>query len=373
MKVLHIFNEIKFSGAEVMYRDAAKQFQNSGVEIHALSSGVRRGDFSSNFENEGIIVAHKSYTDSFVLSKTGISFYKFLFKYIKNNKIDVLHIHRSSVYFAAVIGTVLGIPTLKTQHNVFINRKSTRFIAIIRRALTRVFFNTIYHTIGQSVHDNELNQFKNPSTRINNWYNHKKFFTATTDEKKEVRQQLNLLENSFVVISVGGCSTVKNHHDIIKALSILKTKIDITYLHLGKGKTEEDEIELAKELGVYDRCVFVGNTDKVREYLIASDVYLMPSKFEGLSISCLETMGCGIPVVLYNVMGLKDMIDFKTQDNGFLIEASHKELAKKILEYYNSEELRNKKAKNALKNVKKNFFIEKNVDEMISLYRKILA
>jgi len=370
MKVLHIFNEIKFSGAELMYSDAASYIQEKNVEMYALSSGKALGDFAANFDERKIQTVHKPYTNKFVLSKTGISFYLFLYQYLKQQKIDVIHIHRSSIYFATVIGWLLKIPSIKSQHNVFVNRKITRPLAILRRAMIRKFFKTTFHTIGESVYQNELQKFKNPSIKINNWYNPERFYPASIEERKKARAKLNISEEKWVMISIGGCSTVKNHHDILHALASIKEQISFTYLHLGKGKTECDEQVLAKKLGIEKDCVFVGNTEQVREYLIASDVYLMPSKFEGLGNACIEAMACEIPVILYNVFGLKDLVDYKTQDNGFLIDTDYHILAEKIKTYYLDNSLRQTKSKNAFEHVKSNYNLYKNVNSMIALYQK---
>lgn len=94
----------------------------------------------------------------------------------------------------------------------------------------------------------------------------------------------------------------------------------------------------------------------------------MPSKFEGLGNSCLEAMATGIPVILYNVVGLKDLI--KNDDNGFLIKPQTKELANKILAYASNEEVARKKAENALSFVKQNFDLKTNVDLLLELYVK---
>tara|TARA_R110000868_G_scaffold20682_3_gene87180 strand:- start:1778 stop:2890 length:1113 start_codon:yes stop_codon:yes gene_type:complete len=366
MKVLHLFNEINFSGAELMYSDAAEYLQENGIEIYALSTGDNFGNFVAKFRERGIFVAHKPYQAKIVLSFSGISFYWFLFKFLNKNKIDVLHIHRSNIYFAGIIAFLKGIPCIKTQHSVFYNKKITLSIAISRRMILRKFFNVKFHTIGESVYSHELNYYKNPTIKINNWFNPMRFYEPTGKEKANARDLLNITKNTFVIISVGGCSYIKNHHDILRAIAKLKNELDVLYLHLGQGVTECEEKELAKELGVENNVRFIGNKENVREYLIASDVYVMTSKGEGLSISCLEVMACKVPVILYNVMGLKDMI--KENDNGFLIESNPMALADKIVLYANSELIRIEKSTSALAYVKANHDIYKNVNSILDLY-----
>ncbi|ASO07970.1 glycosyltransferase family 4 protein [Arenibacter algicola] len=368
MKVLHVFDEINFSGAELMYSDAASYIQKKGIKLFALSTGVKFGNFISNFEAKDIDIIHKTYKGKFVLSYSGISFYWFLFKFLKKNKIEVLHIHRDDIYFASIIGFLLNVRCVKTQHSIFHNRRITRPIAIMRRAIVRLFFNVNFHSIGESVYMNELNYYKNPTTKINNWYNPERFYEFTESEKTEIRKQLNIPNNTFVIISVGGCAHIKNHHDALKSTAILKEKLNILYLHLGKGKTECEEKQLAKSLDIEKIVRFVGNKENVRDYLIASDVFVMPSKFEGLGNSCLEAMACRVPTVLYNVVGLKDLIT--NNDNGFLVESNPKDLADKIILYADNPQLRMEKSTNALAFVIKNHGMYSNVDLMLALYRK---
>src|SRR5690606_17585154 len=266
MKVLHVFNEINFSGAELMYSDAASYIQKKGIELYALSTGKEFGNFISNFKAKGIAIVHKPYKGRFVLTLSGLSFYWFLYKYLTNNKIDVLHIHRDDIYFASIIAFLLNVRCVKTQHSIFHNRRMTRPIAIIRRAIVRLFFKVNFHSIGESVYQNELNYYKNPSTKINNWYNPDRFFEFTQSEKIKIRNQLIIPHEVFVIISVGGCAYIKNHHDALKATAIVKDKLNILYLHLGKGKTECEEQQLAKDLGIEEIVRFVGNKENVRDY-----------------------------------------------------------------------------------------------------------
>ena len=119
-------------------------------------------------------------------------------------------------------------------------------------------------------------------------------------------------------------------------------------------------------MGLEENIRFLGNQVNVRDYLIASDIYIMPSKFEGLSISCIEAMACGLPSILYNSPGLRDMIT--NDDNGFLIEPDYNLLADKIIQFQQNPALIMEKGNNANKHVLLHYFLSKNVDEIIKLY-----
>ncbi|MDP5230065.1 MAG: glycosyltransferase family 4 protein [Cellulophaga sp.] len=369
MRVLHIFNELKFSGAEIMYVNAAPFFQKHGIEMIALSTGEKIGDFLPQFKAENIEVHYMKLlineANPFVL----IRYFREFYQFVKCNNIDVIHIHRSKhFWFFSLIGYLTGKRIIRTVHNVFKNRKVTWLKAYLERMTARKIFKVTYQSIGKSVYDNELYYYKNNSTIVNNWYDDKRFYKQSSDfERDEIKNKLKLKDTNYIVISTGGCSHVKNHHDIIRALAIVNKKIDCTYVHLGEGVTTNEEITLAKQLGVNSKILFLGNKLNVRDYLIASDLYLMPSRFEGLGNAAIEAMACRKPSILYDVVGLKDLIN--NNNNGFLISESHLELADKILYLYHNKEISFKMASNAEKFVKETFTIEKGVNGILTLYK----
>jgi len=370
MKVLHVFNEIKYSGAEIMYADAAPLFQENGVEMIALSTGQRIGEFLDQFESANIKVYHRPLINGLRNPIKLFIYFKGIFDFVKIEEMDVIHIHRDSYYwFFSLVGFLNGIRTIRTVHNVFKNRKITWVKAVLERFIARKIFGLIFQTIGDSVYLNERNYYKNPSIKINNWYNTDKFFPATTErEKNQLRAKLNISTDALVVISTGGCSHVKNHHDIIKAVQEVNKITNCIFLHLGTGVTENEEVSLTEELGISNKIRFLGNQTNVREYLIAADIYIMSSRFEGLSIASIEAMACGLPSVLYNVPGLRDLIT--DDDNGALIKPDYQVLSEKILFFYNSPYIRNQRGENARKFVGENFNMNKSVKSIIDLYNR---
>ena len=54
----------------------------------------------------------------------------------------------------------------------------------------------------------------------------------------------------------------------------------------------------AKELGVYDKVIFVGNVTNVQDYLSAMDIFVFPSLYEGLPLSILEVQANGLPCII---------------------------------------------------------------------------
>ena len=369
MRVLHIFYEIKYSGAEIMYANAAELFQQQGVEMLALNTANNLGDFTPKFVSAGIQVYHKSLSNNTKSPIKVIRFFKWLYRFIKDKEIKVIHIHRNPFYLGfAMVGFLAGCRVIRTVHNVIQYKKMMWPKALTERFIASHIFKVIFQTIGQSVDEHEHSYFLNQSTLINNWYDNKRFYPSDSiHEKNKIKENLALPADSFVIISTGGCTHVKNHHDIIRALKIINVSTPCIYLHLGSGPTEQEELDLATSLNINDQIFFLKNKDNVRDYLIASDVYIMSSTHEGLSIAAIEAMATGIPSILYNSPGLRDLI--KNDDNGFLIEPTYHEIASKVLLYKNSELLRQSKRAQALNYVTQNYSMLSGAKQISDLYK----
>ena len=191
-----------------------------------------------------------------------------------------------------------------------------------------------------------METFHNRTTLVYNWYGKNRFWPAAKGEKESVRKSLGISSKALVVISVGGCSHIKRHYEIIKALPlILKYFPNTVYLHLGEGNTLSEEKKLAEELGVSSNIRFEGNQTDVRKYLIASDIYVMTSKCEGISLTTMEALGCNIPAVLYDVKGLHTFCECAK-----MIPENHDTLANAVVELFQNEE-----KKSELKNTGMNF------------------
>lgn len=369
IRVIHILYELKFSGAEIMYVDAASLFQAKGCELSVVATAEQLGDFAPNFEKAGYTIYHKSYPSLRKYFKRIVYFVRFI-QFLRNGKFDVVHIHSSSAMWGmAFCAWIAGKRSVYTFHNVFSTHFYSYAYHFLLRWSAKNIFRCRFQSISDSVYQNELKYFRNRTICIYNWYGDSRFFPAEASEKLVIRDMLNIPANALVLVSVGGCSPIKRHSDVIRALAIIIEKYsNCIYLHLGKGVSEASEIALAEELKVMDHIRFCGNQTDVRKFLIAADIYLMPSRFEGISITTIEAMACLIPTILYDVPGLRDFN--KNGENSILIPENYKLLAEKALYLNEKPEVAIGMALRAKEFVDSNFNIEKNVNLIFNLYNK---
>ena len=367
MRVLHVFHELKYSGAEIMYVDAAPVFNSLGCDLSVVATATNLGEFAPKFEEAGYTVYHKTIPNKKSILNRVRYYIKFI-KFIKSKRFDLVHNHSSATYWGmALCAKLAGVKCVYTFHNVFSTSWYSRWYHIWLRWSAKKLFNCTFQTISNSVYHNECSTFFNNTTLINNWYGSNRFYPANEGEKKAIRKEMDIDENALVLISVGGCSHIKRHSDIIKALPLIIEKYSNTiYLHLGEGDVLCEEEELAMELGVNKNIRFLGNQNNVRHFLIASDIYLMPSKFEGLPITTIENMGCAIPSILYDVPGLRDFN--KESETAILIEEDVNVLAKQVILLHSDKSKQHQIIMNATQNVNILYNIKKNALDIFNLY-----
>ena len=96
MKVIHFLNELKFSGAEVMYVDAAPVFQKLGCELTVVNTAANMGEYAPSFKEAGYTVLHKPIPHSLAAQW---KMRKDLLKLLKDGGYDAVHIHRSDLHW----------------------------------------------------------------------------------------------------------------------------------------------------------------------------------------------------------------------------------------------------------------------------------
>ena len=362
-----MLHELKFSGAEIMYVDAAPVFQAKGCELTVVAGAPSLGEYAPYFKRAGYKVLHKPFPRlKNYLAR--LKYYRQFVKFLKEESFDVVHIHsHGSMWGMSMCAWIAGKRSVYTFHNVFPTSWYSYFYHCLKRWSAKNIFKCKFQTISDSVHDHELKLYGNKTTKLYNWYGSNRFFPAKMNEKHELRKELGIPDDTLVLISIGGCSDIKRHHHIIRAIPhIVSQQPNVLYLHLGSGDIEEEEKNLADKLGVGKYVRFCSNQQDVRKYLVASDIYLMPSKFEGISITTIEAMACNIPAILYDVPGLRDFN--KKGENSILIPSDYKLLAEKTLYLHKHPEVALEMIENARNMVHEYYDMEKNATKIYDLY-----
>ena len=340
-RVLHVLNQFEHSGAEINLLQSAQEWQRHGFSLDLLATGPNIGPLSKSLTAQGYRTFHIPLRSKRRFAPRADFITRFM-SLCRANKYDVLHIHTESAYYLfALLGKLAGIPrVVRTVHNTFTFKGPMRQRKILERAACRSFLGLRSGLISSSVEDCEWKDLRNPGVRIDNWFDTNHFRPATESERIACRKELGCRDDEFVITSVGNCAPAKNHPEFLRALSLLGSEVNFLYLHVGSEPEGGKERQMATELGIAHRVRFVGRQPDPKRYLWASDAFAMPSLWEGFSIAALEAMGTGVPLLLTNVNGLRDLASAAKWVE--LVEPDARSIADGILRLFHSpaEEIR---------------------------------
>lgn len=301
--VLNVLGELRPSGAEVMLLEAVPVMRAVGVEPVVVSIGEAVGDYAVEFRSLGVPVYHVPFGRS-------VSFAIRLLRLFIALRADVAHVHTERANAAiCTMARFVGMRVVRTIHSVFTYRAGLRLCRTWERKALRLI-GVRHISVSRAVQENEVLRLHNPTTLIGNWIGDQ-YRPPTSAERRAVRAGLGLSSRHYVVVSVGGCSSVKNHQAILHALPSLARALqdEVVYVHVGTGSDEQQEREIAAELEGSPDVRFVGSVRDVRGFLWAADVFCMPSMYEGLGMSALEAAACGTPMVLSDTGGLRNVYE----------------------------------------------------------------
>lgn len=134
--------------------------------------------------------------------------------------------------------------------------------------------------------------------------------------RKRVREEIGIDNETFICGHVGTFSTPKNHKFLLKVFKKMKGKrADIKLLLVGDGYLHDAIVQMIEENGLRDDVIMTGSVSNVNDYMMAMDVLVFPSLFEGLPVTIVEAQAAGLPSVISDVItkdvSLSDIVTYK--------------------------------------------------------------
>ena len=124
-------------------------------------------------------------------------------------------------------------------------------------------------------------------------------------DRTEKRRELGVPNGAILLLSVGELNKNKNHETVIRAIA----DMDVHYIIAGRGDLEDQLRLTIEDLGLTNRVKLLGYRKDIVELCKTADVFVFPSFREGLSVSVMEAMGSGLPIVCSRIRGNTDLID----------------------------------------------------------------
>ena len=303
LKILHILNELRFSGAETMLECAAPCFRAAGHDPHILATGAAIGPFAPALERAGYRLHHIPFAKS-------VAFFRAVRRLIAAERYDLVHIHCERAY---PIYALLAAPTsrvVRSTHHLFGFTGGLRLRKTLERAFCRRVLGVTEINGSLAVHRNEIARFFAGGPLCWAWYNEAAFVPPTADQRAEARRRLGCAAGEVLLVSLGSNTSYKNYGLILDALARLDPALGVRYTHVGDQGPGEPLSRAAAERGLSGVTRFPGRVENALDYLWAADCCVMPSTEEGFGIAAVEAMAAGLPAILSNRPSLTDFAAF---------------------------------------------------------------
>jgi len=197
-------------------------------------------------------------------------------------------------------------------------------------------------------------------------------FKPSNKQKELLRKKLNISNNDIVFLFVGRLKKDKGIFELVKAFkSVSKNNINTTLLIVGPDEDNlVDKLTDILDLSVeYTRFIDFTKTPEI--YMMASDVFVIPSYREGFGSVVIEAGACGVPSIGSDIYGLSDSI--KDGETGLLIPVkSKKDLEGAMIKLLENDNIRIKMGSMALKHAQDNFSQDMMTLLLIDFYKSII-
>jgi len=201
------------------------------------------------------------------------------------------------------------------------------------------------------------------------------------EERLSLRRELGL-DSSPIVVCVGGVTPRKGISTLISSWGNILKKVPSAQLLLIGSTTKNNmyknhHAELLRQINIMghsDTIKFLGEKENVASYLQAADVFVFPTRNEGMPNALLEAMASGLPVVSSLLPGITDSV-LMDGDNGYLVEDldDHQRFSECVVHILVNKEVSSNFSRQALNYVQTNHSIERIAGDYISYYETLMC
>ncbi|MBW1618954.1 MULTISPECIES: glycosyltransferase family 4 protein [Empedobacter] len=289
---------------------------------------------------------------------------------VKNQNIDVLHVHDSSALSASILAKILSCRDVRI---IYSRKRNNR---IKNNFFSKLKYDNKYveeivcvsKAVEQIYHD--VNVSPNKLVTIYDAIDVQKFSNQIS--KNIIHKELNLSNETKIVGNICSLTKQKDVKTFIDSAKVIIENYneEIAFVIIGDGVLKDDLKEYSELKGLNDKVYFLGFRDNVDELLPELDVLLITSLTEGLPLSIYEAFASRVPIVSTKAGGISEVV--KNNETGFVSEIKDvDDLAKKVILILLNDELRNNIIENAYQLVSTKFDL-KNLEENYLNYYKTL-
>jgi glycosyltransferase involved in cell wall biosynthesis len=203
-----------------------------------------------------------------------------------------------------------------------------------------------------------------------------RFQPGTLEIKNLLRENYDLNNGEFIIITVGGVTLRKGYPLLKEIVKCIDKSIPFRVISIGnfssksQVKLKNSIIKELKNEGLDDKLVFIGYKDPL-PYLQLSDLFLFLSDREGFGSAVIEAMACGLPVICKKIEKITEFIVNDGKDGYILDSTNPRDFANKIGYLFNNPMMRKEIGLAAIESVQKRFSVNKICKNYLDLYESL--
>jgi glycosyltransferase involved in cell wall biosynthesis len=340
-------------------------------EFEVLVAAPRDGIFFDRFRDLGVT------TVELPLSRLGVWPVPLAIRLIKRHAVDIVHTHgKGPGLFGRIAAAALGVPAVHTLHGIHYggySRAGRGLYLGLERQLSRMSRVIINVSASQEAEGLGLGLFASSKSAVVVNGVDPEEMDAAVHASAIQRETLGIGADDFVIGCVSRWDPVKRFEILLQAVRELAGRVPrLTLVLVGGGGEEQRIRRLVAETGLLDRVVFTGFLSNPSPLYPLFDLYVATSLKEGLPLAPLEAMAAGVPVVVTDVPGHRDVVVHG--ETGLLVPAEDsRALAEAVAGLVADPARRRKMGEAGRERVLERFTVRRMVDETIGVYRRVLA
>ena len=364
---LHILHVVRRGRAEGGMENGIVNVTNLLPDRHRVSICALDSEetFSLRIQRSG--------TEYFLLPKNGDGIdwglvYR-LARLIRSGKVDLVHSHNWGTFLYSVLAAKLaGVPIVHGEHGK--NQSEVGGDGRAKRVAKRVLGRRVDQIVPvcQAIAD-EWIAYGVPQDRVKsipNGVDINRF--CPRPDRGACRDEFGLPESAFLVGSVGRLDELKNYEVLVQVLGKMKDDLpDIHVAILGDGPQRTMLQELAQRTGIAERVHLLGFRTRPELFLAGLDIFILPSKYEGMSNVVLEAMSTALPIVCADLRSHREIF-VPGREGEIVSPCSAATFAASIDQLYRDDRRRRELGLAARARILKEFSIEQMVNSYARMY-----
>ena len=348
--IVHLANTLSAQG----HSPCVVCFDRAGKAGHALAPGIPLVELGRSGNDPRLVLE--------------------LARLLDRTDVDVVHSNNWGTLVESVLATWRRrTPVVHTQHGLEYEvgaarqRRARGARGVVLRAATRRVHSLV--AVSPEVGAMMRSEWRVPASKVHVITNGVPVPAAPVDAstREERRRALGLMPEDFAVVCVAYLRPVKNFPVLVRAIASMRSDARARLVIIGVGPAEADIRRVAAECGATDRITFLGRRADVPALLPLFDTFALASESEGISISILEAMAAGLPVVATRVGGNPLLVE--DGHTGLLVPAGDPaELAGALLHLARAADIRAGMGMAAIERVRARFSIERMTRDYIDVF-----